>query len=267
MKTIITAGITLSIAMTWQTAMGDNVLKATINTNSPQQKVLHFGASDAWSMQFIGNWDEKEQTKIADWLFSTENDKEGNPRGIGLSIWRFNLGAGSAEQGDEAQINYGTRTECMLRPDGTWDWTKQAAQRRFLKMAKERGVPKLLAFLNSPPVQFTQNGLATNTGRGGTYNLRDDCYEKFAQYMVGAVKGIEEHDGVHIDYLCPVNEPDGHWNWTGPKQEGSPATNREIARIIRATGKEMKRQKHTTQVMADESSDLRCLLGTHETSW
>ena len=267
MKTIITAGITLSIAMTWQTAMGDNVLKATINTNSPQQKVLHFGTSDAWSMQFIGNWDEKEQTKIADWLFSTENDKEGNPRGIGLSIWRFNLGAGSAEQGDEAQINYGTRTECMLRPDGTWDWTKQAAQRRFLKMAKERGVPKLLAFLNSPPVQFTQNGLATNTGRGGTYNLRDDCYEKFAQYMVGAVKGIEEHDGVHIDYLCPVNEPDGHWNWTGPKQEGSPATNREIARIIRATGKEMKRQKHTTQVMADESSDLRCLLGTHETSW
>ena len=267
MKTAFSAGMTLAMAMAWQTATGDNVLKATIETNSRQQTVLHFGASDAWSMQFIGNWDEREQTKVADWLFSTENDNEGNPKGIGLSVWRFNLGAGSAEQGDNAQINFGTRTECMLRPDGTWDWTKQAAQRRFLKMAKQRGVPKLLAFLNSPPVQFTQNGLATNTGRGGTFNLRDDCYEKFAKYMVDAVRGIEQHDGVHIDYLCPVNEPDGHWNWTGPKQEGTPATNREIARIVRATGKEMKRQKQTTLVMADESSDLRCLLGTHETTW
>ena len=242
-------------------------MKATIQTDKPQQKVLHFGASDAWSMQFIGNWDEKEQEKVADWLFSTDNDKDGNPRGIGLSVWRFNLGAGSAEQGDEAQINFSTRTECLMRPDGTFDWTKQAAQRKFLKMAKERGVPRILAFLNSPPVYFTQNGLATNTGRGGTYNLRDDSYEKFARFMADAVRGIEEHDGVHIDYLCPVNEPDGHWNWTGPKQEGTPATNREIARIIRATGKEMKRQKLTTQVMADESSDLRCLLGTHETAW
>lgn len=265
MKTHLT--ICLTLAMGCNAALAEGELKATIQTDKPQQKVLHFGASDAWSMQFIGNWDEKEQEKVADWLFSTDNDKDGNPRGIGLSVWRFNLGAGSAEQGDEAQINFSTRTECLMRPDGTFDWTKQAAQRKFLKMAKERGVPRILAFLNSPPVYFTQNGLATNTGRGGTYNLRDDSYEKFARFMADAVRGIEEHDGVHIDYLCPVNEPDGHWNWTGPKQEGTPATNREIARIIRATGKEMKRQKLTTQVMADESSDLRCLLGTHETAW
>jgi hypothetical protein len=35
--------------------------------------------------------------------------------------------------------------------------------------------------------------------------------------MATAVKGIEEHDGIHFDYLCPVNEPDGHWNWLGPQ--------------------------------------------------
>ena len=240
----------------------------TIQTNLPRQTIRHFGASDAWSMQFIGQWkDEAEQQKIADWLFSTENDAQGKPLGIGLSIWRFNLGAGSVEQGEESQIKPGTRTECFLTKDGTYNWNKQQGQRKFLKLAKQRGVPHFLAFLNSAPVYFTKNGLATNTGRGGTINLKDDCYDDFARFMATSIKGIEEHDGIHFDYICPVNEPDGHWNWLGPKQEGSPATNREIAKLVRETGKEFKKQKLTTQILIDESSDLRCLLGTHQTNW
>ena len=197
----------------------------TIETNQPRQTIRHFGASDAWSMQFIGLWDnQEEQEKIADWLFSTENDAKGQPKGIGLSVWRFNLGAGSAEQGKDAQINPGTRTECFLTKDGSYDWTKQAGQRKFLRMAKQRGVPHFLAFMNSAPVYYTQNGLATNTGRGGTINLKDDCYDDFARFMATSLKGLEKQEGIHFDYLCPVNEPDGHWNWLGPKQEGSPAT-------------------------------------------
>lgn len=82
--------------------------------NSPEQHIQHFGASDAWSMQFLGLWPEKQQQKIADWLFSMENDAQGKPKGIGLSIWRFNLGAGSEEQGDSSQIQRGTRTQCFL---------------------------------------------------------------------------------------------------------------------------------------------------------
>ena len=113
-----------------------------IETNQPRQTIQHFGASDAWSMQFIGLWDkEEEQQKIADWLFSVENDANGQPKGIGLSVWRFNLGAGSAEQGEASQIKPGTRTECFLTKDGTYDWSKQPGQRKFLRLAKERGVP------------------------------------------------------------------------------------------------------------------------------
>ena len=240
----------------------------TIQVGQPRQTIHHFGASDGWSMQFIGAWDnEAEQEKIADWLFSTRCDEQGKPLGIGLSVWRFNLGAGSAEQGNEAHIQPGTRTECLLTPDGTYDWTRQAAQRKFLRMAKQRGVPHFLAFLNSPPVYFTKNGLATNTGRDGTFNLREECYDDFARFMGTAVKGIEQHDGIHIDYICPVNEPDGHWNWQGPKQEGTPATNREIARLVRMTAKEFQKQRLNTQILVNESSDLRCLLGIYETTW
>lgn len=239
-----------------------------IDTEQPQQTIRHFGASDAWSMQTIGLWrDEKAQAQIADWLFSTENEANGQPRGIGLSVWRFNLGAGSAEQGSESQINPATRTECFLSKDGSYDFSKQPGQRKFLRMAKARGVPHFLAFLNSAPVHFTKNGLATNTGRGGTINLREDCYDSFADYMATSLEGIEANDGIHFDYLCPVNEPDGHWNWLGPKQEGSPATNREIARLVRATSKALTEKGLTTQLMVNESSDLRCLLGVYETTW
>ena len=290
-----------------------------IRTDAPRQTIRHFGASDAWSMQTIGLWpDTAAQAQIADWLFSldtipaattpavstagtipatptpavsTAGLLPGQPRGIGLSLWRFNLGAGSAEQGRESQINRSTRTECFLQPDGSYDWTRQQGQRRFLQLAKERGVPHFLAFLNSPPVYFTQNGLATNTGRDGTLNLRPDCYDRFAQFMATALRGLEEHDGIHFDYICPVNEPDGHWNWQGPKQEGSPATNREIACLAKALSQALTPSnspqggenltqsssvKNTpslgggwgeVQILVPESSDLRCLLGIYQTDW
>jgi hypothetical protein len=88
-----------------------------------------------------------------------------------------------------------------------------------------------------------------------------------ARFAAKVMKELEKRDGIHFDYFCPVNEPDGHWNWLGPKQEGSPATNREIARLVRDISKAFKRQKVSTRIMVNESSDLRCLLGTYETDW
>lgn len=134
------------------------------------------------------------------------------------------------------------RTECFLQPDGSYNWDKQEGQRNFLRLAKERGVNKFLAFLNSPPVYFTQNGLATNTGRDGTLNLKDEHYEDFARFLVNVIKGVEKKDGIKFDYLSPFNEPDGHWNWIGPKQEGTPATKKEIARAVRLISKEFVKE-------------------------
>ena len=59
-----------------------------LETDRPCQTMTYFGASDAWSMQFIGLWPEEKQNQIADWLFSTENDANGQPKGIGLSLDR-----------------------------------------------------------------------------------------------------------------------------------------------------------------------------------
>ena len=227
-------------------------------TNQERQTIDGFGASDAWSMWQIGTWNDSLQTRVADWLFSSETLADGSPKGIALSIWRFNAGAGSATQGDAAQINRDTRTEYF---------EKQTGQRRFLQLAKERGVPTFLAFYNSPPVHLTQNGLATNTGRDGTFNLREDAYDDFAAYIADMLQTAEEEDGIHFDYVCPVNEPDGHWNWIGPKQEGTPATNREVAHIAREMSREFQQRGIATRILVNESSDFRCMFATHQTDW
>lgn len=238
-----------------------------INPSVTYQSIDGFGASDAWSMRFVGLMPDTIQSRVADLLFSSDFDEKGNPKGIGLSIWRFNIGAGSLEQGDDSKINYSTRTECFLTDDGSYDWTKQLGQRRFLKLAKERKVPHLLGFMNSAPVYFTQNGLATNTGRGGDYNLKEDKYGDFAKFMADVIYGLKEYDGITLDYISPINEPDGHWNWQGPKQEGSPATNREIAKVARLLDNELTSRGLDTQIIIPESSDYRCMMSTHETDW
>jgi O-glycosyl hydrolase len=182
-------------------------------------------------------------------------------------LWRFNVGAGSMEQGEKSLISSGTRTECFLQADGTYNWDKQKGQQNFLKLAKKRGVNHFLAFLNSPPVYFTQNGLATNTGRGGTFNLKPECYDDYARFLSSVVEGIQKKDGIKLDYLSPINEPDGHWNWLGPKQEGTPATNRELARMAKCLSKEFVKRGINTKILVNESSDYRCMLRTHMTDW
>ena len=260
MKTINIITMCLSAVLTCtpanaRTSKGSNTFTIT---SHEQQTIDGFGASDAWSAWRIGEWNDSLQTTVADWLFSSEMKDDGSPRGIALSIWRFNAGTGSAAQGDSAHINPDTRTE---------RFEHQTGQRQMMRLARDRGVPTFLAFYNSPPVDLTLNGLATNTGRGGTYNLRADAYDDFARYAADMVQTAKREDNIHIDYVSPVNEHDGHWNWQGPKQEGTPATNREVARIAREMSREFTRRGLDTRIVINEASDLRCMMGTHHTDW
>jgi len=128
-------------------AQGTNSLQVTCNPEVTYQVMDGFGASDAWRAQFVGkNWPIEKRDHIADLLFSREFDQDGNPKGIGLSIWRFYLSAGTAEQGDDSQIgsssNPWRRGECFLSADGSYNWSRLEGQRWFLEAAKERDVER-----------------------------------------------------------------------------------------------------------------------------
>jgi O-glycosyl hydrolase len=218
------------------------------------QTIEHFGASDAWSCQFVGNWPSEKKNAIADLLFSKDMNSNGKPIGIGLSLWRFNIGAGSAEQGSLSGINdEWRRAESFLEPDGTYNWEKQQGQVWFAESAKNRGVDKLLTFVNSPPVHITKNGKAHSNN--GESNLAVDQFDEYAKYLATVIDGLQ-NKGLKVDYISPVNEP--QWDWTGG-QEGAPFWNNDIAEIARELDKELELKNLATLIDIAEAGKINYL--------
>ncbi|MBR7105396.1 MAG: hypothetical protein IKC88_00265, partial [Opitutales bacterium] len=165
-------------------------LKISINPEKQYQTIDNFAAADAWSGNFVGQYfDEAQKGQVAKWLFSQKIGKDGNPEGIGLSLWRFNIGGGSLEQDGANIIPYQRRAESFLTKDGqAYDWGKCAGQMYFVKKAKEYGCEKLLLFSNTPPVQYTRNGQGYGEKNDDRANIKPDCYGKFADYMATVAK-------------------------------------------------------------------------------
>lgn len=246
-------------------ALGLNTLVASgqikqvtidINLNKTYQTISNFAASDAWSCQFVGNWPDKKRGKIADLLFSLDNSVDGSPKGIGLSLWRFNFGAGSAQQGGDSGIkDEWRRAESFTNNDGSYNWQNQAGQIWFLKAAKQRGVKQFLGFFNSPPVQFTLNGKAF--ANGGKVNIGPDKYDAFAKYIYDVVNGVQKVSNVKFDYISPINEP--QWDWSDGGQEGSPYTNTQIAGVMRSINKEFVSNKLDSKILVGEAGSINYL--------
>lgn len=225
-----------------------------IDTRVKHQVVRNFGASDAWSCQFVGrNWPLEKRQRIADLLFSMEMDGKGNPKGIGLSLWRFNIGAGSAEQGAASDIgDEWRRAECFLNEDGSYVWEKQEGQRWFLEAAKQRGLDQFVAFAISPPVHFTKNGKAYSQG-GAAANMEEDRFDDYAGFLADVLQHFE-NNGLPFDYISPVNEP--QWNWDSPSQEGSPYLNSEIFRLATELDKALIERRVTTKIELPEAARI-----------
>lgn len=233
--------------------------KAVILLHEEFQTIHSFGASDCWSAKFIGTWaDEKAKNQIADLLFSLDTTTNGQPKGIGLSLWRMNIGAGSYEQGEASDIGDAWRREESFQDaQGRYDWSKQAGGQWFLNAARQRGVPYALGFANSPPVHMTVNGKAFSPGvatpGGDSLNLRADQLTKFADFLTEV--------GIHFkfNYLSPINEP--QWDWKAGKngkagQEGTPARSRDLIAVAQALSAQLAKKGSKTTVVMGETAQI-----------
>lgn len=232
-----------------------------IDISKKYQQIENFGASDCWTAQFFGLFPDEKRNQMADWLFSMDTNTNGQPKGIGLSLWRFNIGSGSAELGKNSYIGHVTRrAECFQLPNGEYDWNKQKGQRWFLQAAKKRGVENFLAFSLSAPTQMTQNGLSNNRFRpkDGTFNIKADKYDDFADFLVTTIDELQKREGIKFDYLSPFNEPE--WNWDGnTTQEGTPAQMSEIAKTVRLINEKMESKNINTEILVTESGCIEYL--------
>lgn len=224
-----------------------------INPSVSYQTMRDFGASDCWTADYVGRYfGDAEKQKAARWLFSTETDANGNPQGIGLTVWRVNLGAGSSTQGADSNIEDKTRrADCFLNTDGKiYNWANAAGQQWFMQQAKSYGVPNFIFFSNSPLIYHTRNGLANNKDWGKGVNLRDDRYDDFAEYLAECTAHFAG-EGYNITHVSPVNEP--AFDWVNG-QEGTPWQNAEIARLVRELNTSLNKRSLSAQILLPEAS-------------
>lgn len=242
-----------------------SITKIVINHEVRYQVMRGFAASDAWCGNFVGQfWSDSAKKQVADWLFSQEFDDDGNPRGIGLSMWRFNLGAGTAEQGSGSGISDETRrAECFMDESENYNWDKHAGQQYFLREAKKAGCESFVAFSNSPPVQYTLNGRGYAPG-GKSANLRNDCYDKFAEYMAEVALYFKETAGIEFDYISPINEP--QYAWTGNGQEGSPWKNEQIKTLVMELDKSINKRGLAAKILIPEAANWTYLYESGKTT-
>ncbi|MCA0757833.1 hypothetical protein KP806_22485 [Paenibacillus sp. N4] len=224
----------------------------TIDASEKFQKIDNFGASDAWSMEQLGKyWTQENKAKVADLLFSRD-------KGIGLSAWRFNIGAGSTETDQDIITNPWRRAEAFKQTeDGAYDWSKQAGQQWFLQAAKDRGVDTLIGFVNSPPVWMTKNGHAQPDSTVGSTNLKEGYEDEFAAYLTDVLAHFE-NEGLGFDYISPINEPT--WDWNKAGQEGNRYNNDDIKRVVLELYRQLQEKGLSSKISAPDGVEITALL-------
>ena len=256
------AGLLFIVILSCANIVCAQTITFTIDRKKTAQTIENIGASGAWFSEGIGKyWPESTKQKMAELLFSKAFNAKGNPTGIGLSAFRFNIGGGTAEQRDSSGISSAVkRVECFLSPDGKYDWRKQSGYLFFARQAAKYGVENLIAFSNTPPVQFTKNGLGFKTKKDYETNLRDDKYAAYADFLAIVIEHFDK-ENLHFNYISPVNEPQWDWSndWGKMNQEGSPWHNEDIYRITKALDSAFIAKKLSSQIIVTEAGILTAL--------
>ena len=174
-----------------------------------------FGTSSAWWSQTID--DEATARKIAKLLY----DKE---EGLGLTVYRYNIGGGEADNPDCRIWDKTRRTESFLYYNENtekweYDFSRDANAVRMMRLAVEYGASEVVLFCNSPHYSMTVSGHASGGLQEGVNNLPEENYDKFVDYVLTIADHFVE-EGIPVKAISPINEPQWKWggDWVG--QEG-----------------------------------------------
>jgi O-glycosyl hydrolase len=232
----------------------------TADFSVKKQIIHHFGSSDAWATEFIGKWPDVKRDSLTKLLFSSKLDATGSPEGIALSNWRYRIGDGSRDQSSNGLSagNWFKATQCFLKSDGSYDWTKQAGNVWFMKKAKAYGVPHFTGWTDSPPFFMTKSGYVFRvTGSTVGYNLKSDKYTDFANYLAEVANHFES-EGIALDIISPVNEPQWGWDYKVGEggQPGSSCSNTEMANLIKAINTSFVANNVKSKILISEAGAI-----------
>lgn len=229
----------------------DTVQVFDIDENTQYQTFESFGASTCW---WAGTIDSPELAEnIAKALFSDEE-------GLGLDIFRYNIGGGEWENPESRLSDPIRKTESFYVYDEesgeyVYDFTRDANARMVLDYAIEYGAKEVVLFCNSPHFSMTANGHASGSYEEYGSNLPEENYQAFVDYLLTIADWFVAQ-GYPVTYISPINEP--QWGWGGDEviQEGCHYSADEATELLALFAENMKERNSPYKLSGPESGQL-----------
>ena len=216
-----------------------------IDESKEYQSVTGFGASAAWWAQTVPQGSQSA-TDLAKSLYTDD--------GIGLSIYRYNIGGGSWDY--EAYNDHGAgdfvvfpeyrNTQSAFIAENydkslsakenfaiadNYDFSKDANALEFMKLcAVQEGstVERIILFANSPHYLLTKSG-KTNGDYKYQSNLPEENYEAYCEYLIKYLEYVVVGMGLDVEAVSAINEPQHAWGGEDSPQEGCHYEPEELA--------------------------------------
>lgn len=222
-----------------------------VNRYETHQTFETFGTSSCWWSQTVS--DEETAREIARLLY---DDKTG----LGLDVYRYNVGGGEADNPDCRIWDVNRRTESfyVLNPqtgEYEYDFTRDANARRMLDMAVEYGAEEIILFCNSPHFSMTASGHASGGLEPNVSNLPKENYDEFVDYLLTIADWFVA-EGYPVTAISPINEPQWSWGgeWVG--QEGCHYTADEAVELLELFAVTMQERNLPYKLSGPESGEL-----------
>lgn len=215
------------------------------------QTFEEFGTSSCWWAQTVDT--DEMARNIAKELYSEE--------GLGLKIFRYNIGGGEADNPDCRIWDTTRRTESFYvwseeKGEYIYDFTRDANARRVMDYAVEYGAEKIILFCNSPHFSMTKSGHASGGLTEYSSNLPKENYKAFIDYVLTIADWFVA-EGYPVYAISPINEP--QWSWGSPDwvgQEGCHYTDEEAIELLEMFALEMKKRNSPYKLNGPESGQM-----------
>ena len=231
------------------------MIKVDFKTAKDRQKLLGFGTSACWWSHKIPSPEVAQE--LAELLYGES--------GLGLNIYRYNVGAGWDE--NNCRVNnpwrrvesfyiYDDDNESEHYHGGGYDWERDRTAYNFMKLCLETGrIDTVVLFANSPHYAFTASGQASGGIMHHTTNLPKSNYKRFVDYYLDITEHFIE-DGIPVNYISPINEP--QWKWGGKHvwQEGCHYEPDEVYEILHLFAEGLEKRGLDVKLYTPESGEL-----------
>lgn len=225
-------------------------LTITVDEGEKGRALEGFGASACWWSQIAGQSENGEE--IIKLLYSKE--------GLGLNIYRYNIGGGSADMETEITDPWHKTESFYVLNEETgefeYDFTRDAAAQKMLDLALSYGcVDTVILFANSPHYSMTLNGDTYGNKNWWVSNLPRESYEAYAEYFV-TIAEYFINKGVPVKAISPINEPNWSWGAERQHQEGCFYNSEDIYGVYKAFVKEIKERNLDIKLSGPEAAEI-----------